>query len=196
MTGDWGTAEDRAKLAAELLTPISDEEFSRRVSDKRFSFYTSYAMRMGFGALASMVEYRLFHPNVGPNSNDDFLYMTVAMEDMPFTVFGVPERFEPQVQEFADAILMRIVKDALPAMIGPNGLTKFPGTDEVMKGRQNLYSVENTTGSLVYLNKPGVENKIRDHEREIIDVLMMYGDQVPLDLIRRHLWLENAEGQA
>lgn len=187
--------EDLKRMAEELLKPVPHDEFAKKVADKRFTFYVSYAGRMGFNTLASMVEYRLFHPNVGPNSNDDFLYMRVVMDELPFTVFAVPAQFEDRVKEFADAILMRIT-DAMPATIGPDGLIKFPGSEIAAAGRHNLYSVENTKGSLVYLNKPAVENKIRQHEGELIDALMKYGDQVPLDLIRDYLWLRDNEGEA
>jgi hypothetical protein len=190
----WDSREKAESLAAEIFKPVPHDEFARKVSDKRFTFYTSIASRIGMNTLASMVEYRIFHPNVGPESNDDFLYMRVLFDDIPFTVFAVPERFEEKVKELSEAILMRVAA-GYPTVIGPTGITHFPGHKEAEQGRYNFFSIENTSGSLVYMNKPALDQKIRAREYELVNALMMYGYQVPLELIRNYLWLLDSEGQ-
>lgn len=188
----WKTEEEAEELARVILKPIDHEAFAALVSDKRFTFYTSLADRLGAPVLASMVEYLIFHPNVGPESNDDFLYHIVKFEGLTFFAFGVPEKFEARVEEFATAIHMRIGK-GYPTMLGVDekgevSPTYFPGYKESEIGRYNLYTIENTSGSIAYQNRRDLQEMIQKREADVIDALMKYGYQIPLTMICDHLW--------
>ncbi len=184
----WDSQEEAERLAAEILKPVDHAEFAKKVTDKRFTFYVSLASRMGASALSALVEFRIFHPTVGPESNDDFLYYRILIDDaVPFFVFAVPLTFEARVVELAKAIHMEIVK-GYPIVIGSKGAMKFPGYKEGETGRHNLYTIENGKGSQIYLNRPDLNDGIVKREGELIDLLMRYGYQVSVATVRDYLW--------
>jgi hypothetical protein len=179
---------------SDLVKQIDDAGFAKLISDKRYTYYVSMINRPGMMALSALVEYRIFHPRVGPESNDDFQSIVVNFEKIRFWVFAVPYRFESQVADLAEAIDMRISK-GYPSLIVPNGMVSFPGHREAEQGRYNLYSVVNTPGNQIYLNRRDLTEAVLQRQTQIINLLLRFGTQIPLEAIRDELWGLRTPGQ-
>lgn len=185
----WNNRAEQEALADEILKPVDHAEFAKKIADKRFTYYVSYAVRPGFRAFSGLVEYTMFHPSIPEcHTNDDFLFMIVDFDGAEFIVFGVPVEFEERVARLAEIIQLRIVTDAYPAMVGSEGVKMFPGVAEAKEGRPNLYSIENVTGSQVYLNRRDLSEALFEREKELVDCLMKFGPQLGPQEVSDYLW--------
>lgn len=162
------------------------DEIARLIADKTWTYYACVYGRPGFNAFAAFVEYTFFHPRFGPNSNDDFQYLIVHF-GMIHALLGVPQRFEPRVNEIAIKLRLKPVL-GVPVLLEAGGrLTEFPGADAARTGRANLYTIENTPG-LAYETSPRLQAELAQRETMIMDTLRERGPLLAVEDAASFLW--------
>jgi hypothetical protein len=81
----------------------------------------------------------------------------------------------------------------------PTGLstaTKLSGSLEGARHRHNLYTIENSKGSQVYLNRQDLDRALILREEDVVHAMMVYGPQIPPELVRDYLWFGHTGARA